>query len=67
MIAVEPPSVIFSAGMPRSAAMRLTGHKTEAVYRRYTITDAAMFQEAAAKLDAFLAAAKSMVQSGIAS
>ena|SRR5947207_12484677 len=35
--------------------MRLTGHKTEAVYRRYAITDAAMLQEAAAKLDAFLA------------
>jgi integrase len=43
------------AGVPRSAAMKLTGHKTEAVYRRYAITDAAMLQEAAAKLDAFLA------------
>jgi len=25
------------AGLPRSVAMRLTGHKTEAVYRRYAI------------------------------
>jgi len=25
------------AGVPRSAAMRMTGHKTEAVYRRYAI------------------------------
>jgi integrase len=41
------------AGVPRSAAMKLTGHKTEAVYRRYAITDAAMLQEAAAKLAAF--------------
>jgi integrase len=38
------------AGVPRSAAMRMTGHKTEAVYRRYAITDSAMLQEAALKL-----------------
>jgi integrase len=38
------------AGVPRSAAMKLTGHKTEAVYRRYAITDSAMLQEAALKL-----------------
>ena len=38
------------AGVPRSAAMKLTGHKTEAVYRRYAITDSAMLQEAAIKL-----------------
>ena len=38
------------AGVPRSAAMKLTGHKTEAVYRRYAITDSAMLQEAAVKL-----------------
>jgi integrase len=38
------------AGVPRSAAMKMTGHKTEAVYRRYAITDAAMLQEAAVKL-----------------
>jgi hypothetical protein len=29
------------AGVPRSVAMKLTGHKTEAVYRRYAIADAA--------------------------
>jgi len=38
------------ASVPRSAAMKLTGHKTEAVYRRYAITDSAMLQEAAVKL-----------------
>jgi len=41
------------AGVPRSAAMRMTGHKTEAVYRRYAITDSAMLQEAAEKLGIF--------------
>jgi integrase len=44
------------AGVSRSAAMAMTGHKTEAVYRRYAITDSAMLQEAAGKLDAFHAA-----------
>lgn len=38
------------AGVSRSAAMALTGHKTEAVYRRYAITDSTMLQEAVAKL-----------------
>jgi integrase len=41
------------AGIPRSAAMKMTGHKTEAVYRRYAIVDSAMLQEAALKLSAF--------------
>ena len=36
--------------------MRMTGHKTEAVYRRYAITDSAMLEEAAVKLAAFHAA-----------
>jgi integrase len=38
------------AGVPRSAAMKMTGHKTEAVYRRYAIVDEAMLQESAVKL-----------------
>lgn len=38
------------AVLTRSAAMKLTGHKTEAVYRRYAITDSAMLQEAVAEL-----------------
>jgi integrase len=40
------------AGVSRSAAMKMTGHKTEAVYRRYAIVDSAMLQEAAVKLAA---------------
>jgi integrase len=44
------------AGVSRSAAMTLTGHKTLAVYQRYAITDAGMLKEAALKLAAFHAA-----------
>jgi hypothetical protein len=40
------------AGVPRSTAMTLTGHKTESIYRRYAIVDEAMQREAAARVDA---------------
>jgi len=40
------------AGVPRSAAMKITGHKTETVYRRYAIVDEGMMREAAEKLAA---------------
>jgi integrase len=45
------------AGVPRSAAIKMTGHKTESVFLRYAITDSAMLQEAAAKLDTLHASA----------
>jgi len=38
-------------GVPRSAAMAMVGHKTEAIYRRYAIVDSGMLREAAAKID----------------
>jgi len=38
------------AGVPRSTAMKMVGHKTESIYRRYTIVDDAMLKEGAAKL-----------------
>lgn len=38
------------AGVPRSSAMKMVGHKTESIYRRYAIVDEAMLQEAAARL-----------------
>lgn len=39
------------AGVPRSTAMAMVGHKTESIYRRYAIVDEAMHREGAAKLD----------------
>ena len=41
---------IERAGVPRSAAMQLTGHITESVYRRYAIVDEAMLNEGVEKL-----------------
>jgi integrase len=38
------------AGVPRSVAMSFTGHKTEAVYRRYAIVDKSAQEEGVAKL-----------------
>jgi integrase len=40
------------AGIPRSAAMKMVGHRTEAIYRRYAIADEGMLREAGAKLAA---------------
>jgi len=42
------------AGISRSVAMKLTGHKTEAVYRRYAIVAESDLREAGAKLAATL-------------
>ena len=39
------------AGVPRSAAMAMVSHKTEAIYRRYAIVDAGVLREAASKID----------------
>jgi hypothetical protein len=38
------------AGLSRSVAMQLTGHKTEAVYRRYAITSEADLREGVDRL-----------------
>lgn len=39
------------AGLSRSVAMQLTGHKTEAVYRRYAITSEADLREGVNRLN----------------
>lgn len=38
------------AGVPRSAAMAMVGHRTQSIYSRYAIVDEAMLKEGAAKL-----------------
>ena len=43
------------AGVQRSVAMSIVGHKTESIYRRYSIVDETMQREAAARLDAWMA------------
>jgi integrase len=39
------------AGVSRSTAMAMVGHKTESIYRRYAIVDSASRREAAVKID----------------
>ncbi|HTQ48475.1 MAG TPA: site-specific integrase [Polyangiaceae bacterium] len=38
-------------GIPRSVAMQITGHRTEAIYKRYAVTSPADVSDALAKLD----------------
>jgi hypothetical protein len=38
------------AGVARSAAMKMIGHRTESIYRRYAIADESMLREAGEKL-----------------
>jgi len=46
------------AGVPRSTAMALVGHKTESIYRRYAISDAATLREGAKRLAGWLEATR---------
>jgi integrase len=39
------------ARVPRSAAMKVTGHRTESIYQRYAITDAEMMDEATKRIE----------------
>jgi hypothetical protein len=49
------------AGVPRSVAMKMVGHKTEAIYRRYAIVSDADLQDAAKKLAAANASGNNLV------
>ena len=39
------------AGVPRAAAMKMVGHKTESIYKRYSIVDHSMLILGADRLD----------------
>ena len=43
------------AGVPRSTAMAMVGHRTESIYRRYAIVDEVMLREGGAKLASYSA------------
>jgi hypothetical protein len=45
-----------NAGVPRAIATAISGHKTEAVYRRYVIRRAEAIEQAAAQMEAYLRA-----------
>ena len=41
------------SGVPRSAATKMVGHKTQAIYQRHEIADESMLRDAAEKLERF--------------
>jgi integrase len=45
---------LIRAGVPRSVAMRISGHKTESVFNRYDITSQGDLREAAQKLTKYI-------------
>jgi integrase len=45
--------VMEQAGVPRSVAMKLTGHRSESGYRRYAITSDADLADVAFRIAAF--------------
>ncbi len=55
------------AGVPRSTAMKLTGHLTDSIYSRYAIVDSSMLEEGVAKLATLHANSQSRVQVSVLS
>ena len=43
---------LVRAGVPQTVAMKMTGHRTDSVFRRYDIVSAGELRDAAARLDA---------------
>ena len=51
------------AGVARSAAMKMVGHKMQSIYQRYAIADESMLKDAAEKLE-FLHSADAQIRTG---
>jgi len=47
---------LISAGVPQAIAMRITGHKTDSMFRRYAIVNEEQKREALAKTEQYLSA-----------
>lgn len=50
---------LTQAGVPRSLAMKITGHKTESVFERYNITTTQDVQDAGARVEQYLSQRRS--------
>jgi len=46
---------LIAAGVPQAVAMKITGHRTDSMFRRYAIVDEAQKREALAKTQQYLA------------
>jgi len=47
---------MLAAGVPQAVAMKITGHRTDSMFRRYAIVDEAQKREALAKTQQYIAA-----------
>jgi integrase len=49
---------MLAAGVPQAVAMRITGHRTDSIFRRYAIVDEAQKRQALASTQQYLSAAR---------